>query len=302
MRDGEFSDSSFEKAYTEIYGRLTADADAVSSPKAYILGGQSGAGKTMLQRMMSKQCGHDLIIINGDEFRRYHPDFHWLQQRYGKDSVAYTNAFSGRMTEALISRLKTQGYNILVEGTLRTAETPLKTCKDFKESGYDVTLAVLAVKPEISYISTIKRYEDMLALDEIPRATPKASHDLIVHNLPSNLDTLYNSSVFDDIVIYNRSKECLYDMAKADTSPKETMSNALFGKWSQSEFEQYLVIGAHIQYLMYTRDAPELSDFQSQYFNLKLLKELADKNSVDFSQYLDFSEYLIKTHYMNIER
>ena len=293
MKDGSYSKEAFQNAFDELYIRLTNDILPVSDPQGIILGGQSGAGKTILQRMMSQNLDHNLVILNGDEFRRYHPDFRWFQEMYGKDSVNYTNAFSGQMTEALIDRLKEEGYNILVEGTLRTTEVPTKTCLSFRESGYSTTLAIMAVKPEISYISTIKRYEDMLALGETPRATPKAIHDKIVQNLPDNIQTLKESGIFDNISIYNRRRECLYDMHTSDVSPKEVMTEVLNGKWSVNDIDQFCAIGDYIVCLMEERDAPELSKFKEKFYNPEIVKAVIQENGLPRTKY-PLEDYGIK--------
>nr|WP_231718164.1 zeta toxin family protein [Neisseria sp. 74A18] len=67
------------------------------------------------------------MIINGDEFRRYHPDFEDIQAPYGKNAPKYTAAFSGMMTERVIAKALAEGYNVSVEGTFRTAGDLCKT-------------------------------------------------------------------------------------------------------------------------------------------------------------------------------
>ena len=163
MNDGDYTIDAIEREIKKQYRKFTLKFSKDSSPKAFVLGGQPGAGKTGLQKIMEAKCNGNLIVLNGDEFRELHPDYIALQEKYGKDSVEYTGKFSGQMTEMLMSRLKAEKYNILVEGTLRTAEVPLSTCKGFKDNGYNVTLALVAVKPQISYLSTILRYEKQLA-------------------------------------------------------------------------------------------------------------------------------------------
>ena len=44
-----------------------------STPRAILLGGQSGAGKTTLHQICKRKLDGNAIIINGDEFRSSHP-------------------------------------------------------------------------------------------------------------------------------------------------------------------------------------------------------------------------------------
>ena len=106
MRDGEFTQESFDKIFKNVYEDFITKAKPTDNPQAFILGGQPGAGKTGLQEIMSAKVNGNLIVINGDEFRSLHPDFEYLQTKYGKDSVDYTGAFSGKITENLIKKLK----------------------------------------------------------------------------------------------------------------------------------------------------------------------------------------------------
>lgn len=286
MNDGDFSVEDLNYTVKRTFNNLIRNKSSSASPVAFVLGGQPGAGKTGLQRMMKAQCNDNLILINGDEFRELHPDFTRLQEKYGKDSVEYTGKFSGQVTEALVSKLKEQKYNVLVEGTLRTAEVPLNTCKGFKESGYNVTLALMAVKPEISYLSTILRYEQMNAAGKQPRATSKDKHDHVVERIPDNLKEIYGSKQFDNIVIYNREGKCLYDMSKEpNISPSTVMQEMFTGKWSQHELDQFISIGNAAQKFMEQRNAPELPDFKRNIFNKGIIAGIAHKNGLRFNDY-----------------
>ena len=283
MNDGDYTAEALNEAIQQVYEGLTRKKSVTEAPVAYVLGGQSGAGKTGLQKIMKAQCNGNLIVINGDEFRELHPDYKALQEKYGKDSVDFTNEFSGKITEALVSRLRVEKYNVLVEGTLRTAEVPLSTCKGFKENGYNVTLALVAVKPQISYLSTILRYEKQLAAGKLPRATAKDKHDYIVDQIPSNLREIYSSKQFDNIVIYSREGVCLYDMSKNPaTTPDKIMEEVFTGKWSQKELEQFIAIGNVTQQLMEQRNAAELPDFKENVFNKDIISAIARKNGLSY--------------------
>ena len=63
--------------------------------------------------------------------------------------------------------------------------------------GYQVSLALIATKPELSYLSTLIRYEELYAIDPSQaRATPKAHHDGIVEHLVDNLRELEKDELF----------------------------------------------------------------------------------------------------------
>jgi len=197
MKLEEFSQDNFEQASRRIVRSLTRGKTTSSQPKAILLGGQSGAGKTTIHRIKQREFQGNIIIIDGDSYRSFHPNYLGLQEKYGKDSVDYTKVFAGQMVEYLVDELSKQGYHLLIEGTLRTTEVPRKTSQLLTTKGYQVSLALIATKPELSYLSTLIRYEELHAIDPSQaRATPKEHHDGIVEHLVDNLRELENDRSF----------------------------------------------------------------------------------------------------------
>ena len=131
----------------------------------------------------------------------------------------------------------------LIEGTLRTTEVPRKTAQLLVSKGYQVSLAVIGTKPELSYLSTLIRYEELYGIDpNQARATPKEHHDGIVENLVDNLKELESDKLFDQIQIYQRDRTCIYDSETDEGSAAEVLQECLFGKWSKIE-EEMLRVG-----------------------------------------------------------
>lgn len=176
----------------------------VKSPKGFVLGGQPGAGKSNLVGIIRQELNRNVLVINGDEFRRYHPNFEGIQEQYGIDSPKHTAAFSGHMTERVIEKALREGYNISVEGTFRTTETPMRTLEDMREHGYETAVYIQTAPSEVSWQSTLERYQAMELLGETPRATPKEHHDLVVKLLPQNADAVFLSGKADVFKVYSR--------------------------------------------------------------------------------------------------
>lgn len=154
----------------------------------------------------------------------------------------YTKGFAGKMVEHLVDELSKQGYHLLIEGTLRTTEVPRKTARLLKSRGYQVSLALIATKPELSYLSTLIRYEEVYAVNlSQARATPKEHHDGIVEHLVDNLRELETDKLFEQIQIYQRDRTCVYDSGMDEGSAADVLQECLFGKWSKVEEEMMKV-------------------------------------------------------------
>ena len=143
------------------------------------------------------------------------------------------------MNEELIDEFSRVGHNLIVEGTLHTAEVPLKTATLLRSRGYRVSLALMAVKPEISLVSCQIRYELMRIAGTIPRAVDPKHHDRIVRDIVSNLSALEQSGLFDEVRLFSRTRECLYPRAEEDRTACQALQEILFGSWTSEETDHY---------------------------------------------------------------
>jgi len=258
----EYTSAQFAEQYRSIKQWVTAHFSRVRNPKAFILGGQPGAEKTSLQYLIQKQ-DRNVIVINADAYRKFHPYFFEIQRKYGTDSPKYTQPFINQVTEQLIDELSTESYNLIIEGTLRTATVPLNTCRALKDKGYRVELHVIAVKRAISYESTLLRYELAIQQGEIPRATAKAHHDMVADAIVDNLDIICRSKTFDDIRLFDREGKCLYSTAIREL-PSNMERAVLDGEWSHYEKNQLEEIVAAVRELKQARNAADYDSYVSR--------------------------------------
>lgn len=115
---------------------------------------------------------------------------------------------------------------------------------------------MIGTKPELSYLNTLIRYEELYAIDpNQARATPKEHHDRIIGNLLDNLRELESEKLFDQIQIYHRDKTCVYDSETDEGSAAEVLQECLFGKWSKVE-EEMMKAGKNL-HVIYISDIQE---------------------------------------------
>ena len=232
-----YSSEDFEKALERTIDFLTFNKNISSTPRAVILGGQSGAGKTTIHRVKMLESKGNYIVIDGDTYRAQHPYFRELQEKYGVNSVDYTKMFAGKMVEAVIDKLSSLKYNLIIEGTLRSAAVPINTATLLKSKGYTVDFCLIATKPELSYLTTQLRYLEMMIVDPLQaRATPKDHHDGIVKSLVANITELEQSGVFESIQVYKRDLEQVYNSKLCTKSVGTVVDKILFGPWTSDEY------------------------------------------------------------------
>jgi UDP-N-acetylglucosamine kinase len=132
-----YTEEEFEDAYKIIKSNLTTGLEPAEQKRTIILGGQPGSGKSTFYEM--REDFIDYVAINGDEFRRFHPRHKELEsdiENYAKNTQKFSNA----VVEKLIKELGDEGYSLIIEGTLRSYEVPVKTCEELKSKGYHASL------------------------------------------------------------------------------------------------------------------------------------------------------------------
>lgn len=208
------------------------------SPRAILLTGQPGAGKTQLSTMMLTQMDGDAAFINGDDYRRYHPHYRELFAQYGSDAVPMISPFSNTVVERLIDDFSERRFNLIIEGTGRDAGVPRTTSAKLATKGYQVELATIAARPEVSLTSTLLRFCYMNAGGTIPRATALEAHDAVVRLLPGNLDTLRSCKSISRIRMWDREQSLLYDSLADEQPPSKILKGYWKSEWSQAEVDE----------------------------------------------------------------
>ncbi|WP_174854850.1 zeta toxin family protein, partial [Streptococcus suis] len=89
---------------------------------------------------ISEETQGNVVIIDNDTFKQQHPNFDELVKLYEKDVVKYVTPYSNRMTEAIISRLRDKGYNLVIEGTGRTTDVPIQTATMLQAKDYETKM------------------------------------------------------------------------------------------------------------------------------------------------------------------
>ena len=209
-------------------------------PLGFVLGGQPGSGKSVLTETIKKN-NKNIISINGDEYRSWHPYFSEIQNTYGKDSSKITAKFAGKVTEALIKKAIKEKYNVVIEGTFRTAETPLKTLKDLKENGYTTYACIKTCPADVSWNRCLSRYEEGLNdKSGKERFTDRSHHDLVVKNLAKNADIVFKSGLADKFGVVGDAGTLLFDSSKNNFNklPSSAINKELNISKNKSDIER----------------------------------------------------------------
>ena len=207
----KLSDEKHNEVLAEIRDFIFENKTSASHPQVYILGGQPGAGKSILTENILQNTDDDNIIsINGDEFRLWHPKAQEIFKTHGKMFAEYTDADVRTWTSAVFDEAIQNHYNMIFEGTMRTKQI----CNTIKEkllpAGYQINIVVMAVPEVKSRISIYSRYQEQIEKYPIARFTSRSSHDAAYQGMLDTLQNIEEEHLYHTIKVCNRNCDVLF--------------------------------------------------------------------------------------------
>lgn len=125
----EFSFKDVINGSENYWNEKGKNLESKENPKVYFLGGQSGAGKSKLK----DRIGKENLVIDVDEFRKYHPNYFGLYRKYGKESAKYTHNFASAVADELVKKSIENKVDVIVDGTLKSIKTPKERAEEYKK-------------------------------------------------------------------------------------------------------------------------------------------------------------------------
>ncbi len=218
MKLYEYSSDELDEARSLLTKISLKNATSSQNPTATLLGGQPAAGKTRLIRYLLAQ-GKNQVVINGDEYRQYHPRFQHIQAEYGQNAPHHTQPFSNALVEFMKEECLQRRLNFIIEGTMRTYRVIESTAKQASQQGFQTEAYVLAVHSDDSYLGIFQRYEGEMSLYGSGRFSPIATHDEAYRQIPVNVQQACQEQIFRKIAICCRSQnelvQVVYNVEKA---------------------------------------------------------------------------------------
>ena len=177
------------------------------SPIGVMLGGQPASGKTGLIRQI-RRGGRSVkfVVINGDEYRQYHPHAKKIDEEYGQDAPKYTQPFSNTLVEYLKAECLRLRCNFIIEGTMRTYAVIERTALEIKQAGFWCEAHALAVHHQDSLLGIFERFEADKQRTGVGRFSPIAVHDEAYRQIPLNLAQADTEKLFDRLIVYTRDQ------------------------------------------------------------------------------------------------
>lgn len=177
------------------------------NPISVIVGGQTGAGKSGILGYSTKMFKNDnVIIINSDEIKPFHPKSEEIAKLYPDLYTKITDQESNTWTSRLFEELRREKYNIIFEGTMKNNRIADESITELKKLGYTVVVRGIAVCDLESRISILERYEGQVDTKGWGRLVVPEHHNQTYIGMPQTIEYIEQNGMYDILEIYARGE------------------------------------------------------------------------------------------------
>jgi predicted ABC-type ATPase len=204
--------SEHERVYAKaIEPASFLDTSPVEHPKITIVGGQTGAGKTRVLELSMKEFDDgNVVIVNTDDLRAYHPRFEEIVDLDDRRAAERTHEDASAWNRMLLSRSIETRRNVILEGVFKDGKDLALVVQMLKKNGYEVTFRIVAVHERYSVWGLHKRYEKERLVRGHGRYVTLEYHNECYHKLLDTVDLVERQGAADLIEVYNRDGQRLY--------------------------------------------------------------------------------------------
>ena len=227
--------------YKNIKKIYVKGKNPVQKPIAVIIGGQTGAGKGGLINY-SKKIFKDsnVVIINGDEIRLFHPKSEEIARIYPELYTKVTSQDSNLWTKKLFRELRKKRFNIIFEGTMKNNIIATEAITELQQLGYIIIVRGLAVGDLESRISILERYEKQVNQNGWGRLVIAEQHNETYIGMPETINYIEQENKYDILEIFSRGEnpeKPINIYLKYDLDKKEDIINVINEKTNIMEYE-----------------------------------------------------------------
>ena len=223
-------------------------------PKVIILAGQPGSGKGSLADAAQREFRGDVVTIDPDELRKFHPDTSRFRTEHPYTWSTDTHPDASQLASELREAAVAERKNLIIDTTLGNGDSAVSMIKDLQAKGYDVEVRAMATHRLESELGVDERFSQSLDKHGYARYVPGEVRAHVYGALPSSLDQV-GAQTTAPIRIYDREGRELYDSRSDGRSAGQALSEAREGRLTDVRRTHELRDGYREQ-LAWHRDLP----------------------------------------------
>lgn len=260
----------------EIIPDSTVGISPDERPKAIILAGQPGAGKSGLAHdaIQALEFKTNHVRVDIDELRIAHPDYENLRLTQPKIAANEVQKDASLWGKELTKHCIENRYNLVVDGTLGNAKNADMLVSLLKEKDYQIEIHAMAIDKSRSDQGIYARYENGLETREARWVNPNTVAQDAYTGLSSSIATIERKHPDIAIKLYGTDTNEQGQRAtkelnrQSEVSAQKTLETERKREWGKSEKLNYVEVSQRVISKMQGRNA-ETAEIAKASLNLK---------------------------------
>lgn len=212
----------------EIVPQELAGLTRQQSPVAVFVGGQPGAGKTKTTESVLDALTHrgTPAHVCGDFYKPFHPRYASLLAEDDSTAGAYTRLDARGWHARAEEYARAQHADVVIETAMTGPDGFADPARRFRDNGYTIEVAILAVPAAQSRLGILHRYDEQLQAHGHGRLVTPENHDNCYRGMLQTADAIDRDRAADVVTVYRRGNHALQPRRPPPAWPSSRRGNA----------------------------------------------------------------------------
>jgi hypothetical protein len=208
-------DEACQNRLEDLTPEVPPDRNPQVRPKAVIIGGQPGAGKSSTQTAVREELGSSSVALyDGDENAEAHPAYKDIARDRPFDGHQIAEShLPGDLHQRAMDQLRAgeTKFDVIASHPLGRKEWAEAWTKGFSDEGYHVSVAFVATHESNSLLGIADRYQVSRDEGGGGRWLEPETHDRFYSEIPDVAHHLESEGHVDSMYVTNRNGDLLYE-------------------------------------------------------------------------------------------
>jgi predicted ABC-type ATPase len=197
---------------TDLIPDQLSHAVRQAEPILVVVGGQTGAGKTATTEMISRLLDRRGGVVNNnlDFYKGYHPRYSDLMADDDTTVGAYTSVDGRKWMAKVHAYSIEQRYDVIMESAMTKPADFLEPIQQYRDAGYRVEVAVLAVPEALSRLGVLDRYYGEVMASGRGRVIDSEVHDATYRGVLDAVGLIDRDRLAHHVFVLRRGNETIY--------------------------------------------------------------------------------------------
>lgn len=216
MSDQMLAEETAQRIFDEeIVPIFFPDQPTSKRPMMTFLVGQPGAAPTRGASQLSD--GRAAGVLSAMELRTFHPRYLQLSRSRSSEDARILQDSAAAWMRSALGHARTNKRSLILDGALSSPDVALAATTLFARSGFETSVAVVAVPRPESLLATASKYLLDARDGRATQFTTLGDHDTGLVNTRALIEALESTPITDRLTIIDRDGAVLFDASKPDS-------------------------------------------------------------------------------------